>query len=701
MATVTTAKLSIDTVTRIISVISTPVLVGNEYVVELDIQIDLYSDLKEVWLANEDLRKLRFPLRAVGGDPLPGSKVLGDTYFLRSDWKIRVYEGNHRFAVNGNFYSEDGTSPFIPPIGSYTVFMEHQVSNLVDSTVAQLPEIEYGAFNGAVHVDQTNSTGSAITGTDYPSGTPRFPCLNISDAASIAVSRGFDTIHVLGNLNILTENVDGFKIVGQSATKTIIYVASAASVIGCEFSDCVLTGTLDGGSQVFRSAVSNLVYVDGGITECFLQDIIYMSDGIVTLNIINCVSGIPGPNPVIIDMTSSTAGLSIRNYSGGIKLQNRTNPGDVSIDVSQGSVTIDSTCTEGVYVCRGVGSLTNNSTGNAIVYEQMLDPKYVNISLYADAAVHIDTVNGTAGTLFPKGTITNPVNNIADARIIADSLGLTRYNFSGTIVLTSGNYDNWTITGVNSILTDVVVFAGATTNTIKLEECTVTGTLTGGNQQLVGCFTTNVSGLNGLIINGAFGDTITLSSTGQLLGQQVSVANNVAVNVNSCPLMQLQLASSGNITISGVDAGSIVQVSLLGMGTITLDNTNTSGGVISVSGAGNIVNNSTATVIDTTYSVRVKDVWDQDTANHVIADTFGALMQDIYVDTTDLRVDSVTIIDLVTLLLKYESNRTKIDKVAKTLTVYDNNGITPIKVFNLKDSTGTPSVTEVTERVPQ
>ncbi len=45
-------------------------------------------------------------------------------------------------------------------------------------------------------------------------------------------------------------------------------------------------------------------------------------------------------------------------------------------------------------------------------------------------------------------------------------------------------------------------------------------------------------------------------------------------------------------------------------------------------------------------------------------------------------------------------NRTKIDPVAKTFTVYAANGTTPLYVFDLKDAQGAPSVTSIAERVP-
>jgi hypothetical protein len=50
--------------------------------------------------------------------------------------------------------------------------------------------------------------------------------------------------------------------------------------------------------------------------------------------------------------------------------------------------------------------------------------------------------------------------------------------------------------------------------------------------------------------------------------------------------------------------------------------------------------------------------------------------------------------------LKILKGRHKVDKTAKTFTIYDENGTTPLYVFDLKDSLGTPTGESVYERVP-
>ncbi len=105
--------------------------------------------------------------------------------------------------------------------------------------------------------------------------------------------------------------------------------------------------------------------------------------------------------------------------------------------------------------------------------------------------------------------------------------------------------------------------------------------------------------------------------------------------------------------------------------------------------------------IDGVTNYTVSDqVWNEQSVDHTTAGSTGQILNSMYADVVQLRLDVIAILDLVELVLKYEANRTKIDKTAKTLTVYDNDGVTPIRVFQLKDSNGVPSITEICERIP-
>jgi hypothetical protein len=105
-------KVQFDELTKTINITQAPDVNGD---IELDVKADLYSDGKEDWVNSENLRKFLFPISAVGGNPLPGEKALGTTFFLASDWKIKPYNASHRLTVNGNLYAEDGSDIFLDP----------------------------------------------------------------------------------------------------------------------------------------------------------------------------------------------------------------------------------------------------------------------------------------------------------------------------------------------------------------------------------------------------------------------------------------------------------------------------------------------------------------------------------------------------------------------------------------------------------
>jgi len=93
-------------------------------------------------------------------------------------------------------------------------------------------------------------------------------------------------------------------------------------------------------------------------------------------------------------------------------------------------------------------------------------------------------------------------------------------------------------------------------------------------------------------------------------------------------------------------------------------------------------------------------IWDEPRSEHLIPGTTGEVLSVIHSNVEQLRLSVIDAISLANLLVKFQANRTVIDKVAKTLTVYDNDKSTPIHTFNLIDGNGDPSVDEVCERDP-
>ena len=93
-------------------------------------------------------------------------------------------------------------------------------------------------------------------------------------------------------------------------------------------------------------------------------------------------------------------------------------------------------------------------------------------------------------------------------------------------------------------------------------------------------------------------------------------------------------------------------------------------------------------------------VWNATATDYLTAGTMGFQLNTTKANTDTIIIELTTIESLLNTLLQYECGRTRIDTTARTLTIYDTDCTTPLKVFELRDSAGNPSVTEVCERFP-
>lgn len=128
-------KFTIDTTNRL--------FIANVGITSFDVEIDLYSDAKEAWLASSDVHKYRFPILGVGGNVIKetsaASQYVSPYYFLRYGWRIRPHEGDHNLVIVGNLLVESGSaSPVVATVGSYNVLVEKQISSDATTTKVEI-----------------------------------------------------------------------------------------------------------------------------------------------------------------------------------------------------------------------------------------------------------------------------------------------------------------------------------------------------------------------------------------------------------------------------------------------------------------------------------------------------------------------------------------------------------------------------------
>jgi hypothetical protein len=95
------------------------------------------------------------------------------------------------------------------------------------------------------------------------------------------------------------------------------------------------------------------------------------------------------------------------------------------------------------------------------------------------------------------------------------------------------------------------------------------------------------------------------------------------------------------------------------------------------------------------------EVWNEQETDHQALGSTGLAISQVRANTETIVIGQVAAQILLETLIKYQANRTRVNATAKTLTIYDDDCTTPLQVFDLRDSFGNPSVTEVCERVPQ
>lgn len=166
-------------------------------------------------------------------------------------------------------------------------------------------------------------------------------------------------------------------------------------------------------------------------------------------------------------------------------------------------------------------------------------------------------------------------------------------------------------------------------------------------------------------------------------------ANHNLGDVKNVNQVSLIIGNSGGLIVTSSSGGSsgptASQIATEVWERLLASHTNplTMGGVL------NTLNSRTQNILNYTIGLDLK------------ADITNSKADDILTDT-DAIINSLALaLNIVNTILKYNSNRTRINNNNKTLTVYDDDGVTPLKVFNLKDFNGVASITEIAERVPQ
>lgn len=304
--------------------------------------------------------------------------------------------------------------------------------------------------------------------------------------------------------------------------------------------------------------------------------------------------------------------------------------------------------------------------------------------------IYLDTTGGTAGTAWPLGTTTSPVNNMADAVAIGIANGIYEIRVADdATVLATDNINGFTIIGSRNDTSVITVDSGASTQFTTFSNTTLTGTLS-GRVVIRDSIVDNLDGVQGVIHQTVIEDggiQLAPTTTGSTyildsFGSDGAFIDYAGVTAHDVDIRNF----NGGLAITNKTDTSDLSIDF-NSGELTLDNTTTTGD-ITLRGIYNLENNSTG-------SPGVNLI------QNTNLDNIEIKVDNMQTDIDAIAIDITNMGAFVDDLIKYQRNKSVIDPILHTLTIFDDDGVTPLTVFDLKDENGVASCTSVFQRIPQ
>lgn len=290
-------------------------------------------------------------------------------------------------------------------------------------------------------------------------------------------------------------------------------------------------------------------------------------------------------------------GITIKLIDWKLKFADRPPPTWVVCDVSGGNlVCYDTAQQKYVNPIEPAAYVTVTKTSSSSATLQDLEAiQYASFQ----GGVHIDVAHGQPGTAYPMGTEEYPVNNLADAKLIAIERGFHLFHIcEGDLTLGAGdNVDGYTFRGTYRIRTIVTVEAGCSTVKTVFEYLGLEGTLS-GKVVLYRVGIGNLVGFSGVANTCVLAGNITLAGSGNVNFLHCYTA---LIHPN-CP--EIDMGGSGRGLAARAHSGGLHLKNKTGSENVSIDfvsgcleiASSVTAGTIIVRGVGKVIDNGSATV---------------------------------------------------------------------------------------------------------
>ena len=352
-----------------------------------------------------------------------------------------------------------------------------------------------GSRGLGIYLDSTSGNTNTVIGVD---GTASNPVSTLVAARTLSDALGIKRYYFLNASTFLGATVDlaadhqNWEFIGIGHGSGLAF--GAQRVDNSRFEHLGLSGAMhaSGGDVFYEFCTFGYISANfnGHADNCWLTDTIVVKAG-KDIEFTHCHSGVAGNETPTIDFSGGSSGMSMRHYSGGIRVLNGSSNDTISVE-TDGQLIIDASNTSLTVTARGMMTITDNGTTTSLTKDAVFsraettgpiasrqasfDTLAYLGGIWVDDGANTNTVVGT------DGTPSNPVGTIATAKTLADAIGVKRIYFvEGTDETIAATMEHYEFIGVGSMNDVTISLGGQDVDGSKFENVYIDGIQGGTN----------------------------------------------------------------------------------------------------------------------------------------------------------------------------------------------------------------------------